>query len=668
MTPAFLCTKLAKSSGQNGFAEDDALDRTTETEVETVVSGRDGEAGDEDKPPRPGPGGTERPLRFRAAGSMGPSDAAFLAEASRLLASSLDYETTLATVAELALPHLGAWCFVDIIEDDGRMRRLAVVHPDPEKQMLARSLEDGWPPEREDPMGVPAVVRTRCSRVIPRVTDGMLVNAAHSEENLAHLRALGIGSLMVVPLVARGVVLGAVTFVMPESGYHYGESDLALAEDLATRSAIAVDNARLFRQAQLARAEAEAANQAKSLFLATMSHEIRTPINAITGYAELLEMELAGPLTAEQRAQVERIQLSSRHLLGLVNEVLDLAKVESGQMSVEHQRAIVPDVVLDALALISPQAAERGILVENHGGDPDLCYVGDEDRVRQILVNLLSNAAKFTPAGGRVTVRCGAAARPGNRTRLPRDGRWVFIEVEDDGDGIAPEEIHGIFAPFYQGTSGLTRREGGTGLGLTISRQLARLMGGDLTVRSTPGQGSCFTLWLPASPDALIDPEHGLGADPDVELQGLATAARRLLRSLDPIIYGLGRRLRADDGMPAIAGAPEAEVVGHAAGLVTGLAQALILVGESGGTSSPGLRDASKVQRLTAELHGAQRCRQGWREEALEREFGHLREELEGVLHGPGTEPARRILARLLEQVERLSRRGFQLAEAAGRM
>jgi signal transduction histidine kinase len=254
--------------------------------------------------------------------------------------------------------------------------------------------------------------------------------------------------------------------------------------------------------AEHARAEAEAANQAKSGFLATMSHELRTPINAVVGYTDLLDLEIAGPITDGQRAQLERIRVSSQHLLGLIEEILDLAKIESGRIEVSRERGRLGDPVETALALVTPQAARRGLTVSNQGGaGADEFYCGDEDRIRQVMVNLLSNAVKFTEPGGTVTVRCGIAAQ-GAEGQPAGEGPWAYISVEDTGIGIAPDQIGAVFEAFVQAESGWTRTRGGTGLGLTISRQLARLMGGDLVLRSELGTGSQFTLWLPAAPAA----------------------------------------------------------------------------------------------------------------------------------------------------------------------
>ena len=257
-------------------------------------------------------------------------------------------------------------------------------------------------------------------------------------------------------------------------------------------------------EAERARAEADEANRAKSSFLATMSHELRTPINAVIGYAELLDMGVTGPVTPEQQAQLERIRASSAHLLTLINDILDLAKVEAGHMTVEHEREPMAEVVAEALALVGLQAEAGGLTLENACGESRAVYVGDRDRVRQILVNLLSNAVKFTTAGGRVTIRCATTDRPKPRAQLAGAGPWTCVSVEDTGIGIAAEQLPRIFQPFIQAEEGHTRTRDGTGLGLTISRQLARLMGGDLTVTSSEGNGSCFVLWLPA-----VTPETG---------------------------------------------------------------------------------------------------------------------------------------------------------------
>lgn len=430
------------------------------------------------------PPGSDCRKRSERAGKAG-AGAEFLAESSRLLASSLDYETTLATVAGLALPHLGAWCFVDLIGPADQMRRLAVIHPDSAMQELARRLETGWPPERDDPFGVPRAVRTGTSEIIPEISHQMLEEAAHGKENLRLLQRLGIGSLMVVPLMARGEVLGAITYVAPKAHHSYTEADLSLAEDLASRCAIAIDNARLYHMAQEAQAEAMEANRAKTLFLSTMSHELRTPLNAIAGYAELLEMGVHGPLTGEQKQDIRRIQANQQHLLGLVNSVLDFARIEAGRMEYHIGDVSVSDVIANVEMVVLPFARTRGVAYTAGRPDEHLAVRGDREKLQQILVNLVVNGIKFTPPGGSVMLE------------WTQDDGTIALRVRDTGVGIAEEHLESIFTPFVQVKNGLTRAEEGTGLGLAISRNLARGMGGTLTVESELGKGSSFTLVLP---------------------------------------------------------------------------------------------------------------------------------------------------------------------------
>jgi signal transduction histidine kinase len=283
-----------------------------------------------------------------------------------------------------------------------------------------------------------------------------------------------------------------MTFVTVESGRRFGDLDLVLADDLASRAALAVDNARLHKEAIQARqdaaaaqAAAEAANRAKSEFLAVMSHELRTPLNAITGYADLIEMGIHGPVTPEQRADLERIQRSQRHLTGLINGVLNYSRLEAGALYYEVQDVALDEVLATCEALIAPQLSARRLAMAFDGYDPALKVRADAEKLKQIVLNLLSNAVKFTEPGGRITLTC-----------TPRPDA-VAITVSDTGHGIAADQLERIFDPFVQVDARLVRTHEGVGLGLAISRDLARGMGGDITAESTPGAGSTFTLLLP---------------------------------------------------------------------------------------------------------------------------------------------------------------------------
>jgi signal transduction histidine kinase len=252
------------------------------------------------------------------------------------------------------------------------------------------------------------------------------------------------------------------------------------------------ESERARRDAEAARAEAQAANRVKGEFLAVMSHELRTPLNAIGGYVELLELGIHGPVTAQQREDLARIQRSQRHLLGLINGVLNYSRAEAGAVHYE-----VGDVPLEAVlatceTLIAPQARAKQIALHTAPCGEPLVVRADQEKLQQILVNLLSNAVKFTAPGGAVTVACARDRRPG------APGDVVLVTVTDTGRGIAADALDRVFEPFVQVDTRLTRTEEGMGLGLAISRDLARGMGGDLTAESAPGVGSVFTVALPA--------------------------------------------------------------------------------------------------------------------------------------------------------------------------
>lgn len=296
----------------------------------------------------------------------------------------------------------------------------------------------------------------------------------------------------------RGDELGSLARAFDAMVSHVQRADRDLrvqyedARGLATRlEAANVQLRETAALAQRARREAESASRAKSDFLATMSHEIRTPINAIIGYSELLGLGISGSLSPEQDRQVQRIRTSAAHLATLVDEVLDLSRIEAGQLEIEHTVGDADEAVDAALAVVSPAARNARLTLAGPARLPHARFRGDPRRVRQILINLLSNAVKFTPPGGSVRVE----------TAIEEDE--VVVRVIDSGCGIGPLQIDRIFEPFVQGDAGYTRAHGGVGLGLAISRRLARMMRGDIAVESTPGRGSIFTLRLPLEVAAI---------------------------------------------------------------------------------------------------------------------------------------------------------------------
>jgi PAS domain S-box-containing protein len=294
----------------------------------------------------------------------------------------------------------------------------------------------------------------------------------------------GFGAWAVAPMWVEGRAVGGIVLSFAEARA-FDDDTRAFLLAVGRQGALALERARLYEAERRARAEAEAANRAKFEFLTTMSHELRTPLNAIAGYVDLLDLGIRGPLTEEMRGDLGRIRRSQTHLLGLINDVLNFARIETGHVHFDLRAVPLDEVMGEVEELIAPQVHTRGLVYEYRPAGPAAVARADPEKVRQIVLNLLSNAVKFTPAGGRIVLSGHV------------EGERAGVQVTDTGIGIPHDKLGTIFEPFVQVNAGYTRPTEGTGLGLSISRDLARAMGGDLTVESREGEGSAFTLVLP---------------------------------------------------------------------------------------------------------------------------------------------------------------------------
>ena len=412
----------------------------------------------------------------------------FLAKASEVLASSLEYAETLRNVARLAVPVLGDWCTVDLIREDGQVERLAVEHVDPDKAALARELARSHSTKPEAHPTVSRVLGGGKAELIPELTDELLRSIAGTPENLRILTVLGARSAMLVPLCARGRVLGSITLVSGESGRVFTSEDLALAEELALHAGQAIDNARLYDESQ-------AANRTKADFLSVISHELRTPLTAVIGYAELLALGIPEPVTERQGEQVERIEIAARHLLRLIEEILTITNLEAGTISVRREVVQLSELMARAEAIARPLAEEKGLTLELEMPEGDIVLESDSEKLLQVLVNLLSNGVKFTDSG---SVRLRARSADG----------WVELAVIDTGIGLDRAHRRRLFETFWQAEQPITRRVGGTGLGLAISGRLIKLLGGEIDVHSERGAGSTFTARIPLRPVEALRSER----------------------------------------------------------------------------------------------------------------------------------------------------------------
>jgi signal transduction histidine kinase/ActR/RegA family two-component response regulator len=418
-------------------------------------------------------------------GSREDQRAAFLAEAGTLIASSFDYERVLPRLARLAVPVLGDMCAIDLLQGGGAIVRMASAHVDTTKEVLVYEAGGRHGFNLSSPNGVGAAIQSRRPIVLSPVTEADLAGEALNPDQLRVLRQLGPTSWMIVPLVGREQPLGAIAFAITESRRRYHRADLLCAEVVARQTALAMEGARLSREAEAARAGAEAANRTKDEFLSTLSHELRNPLNAVSGWARMLER---GQLSEEQSRQAVQIILRNTAVqVRLIDDLLDMASVVSGRMRLAVQAVDLRSVIEEAVDAVRPAADAKDIRLQAVIESPGAPVSGDPGRLQQVMGNLLSNAIKFTPKNGRVQIK------------LQRVNSHVEIMVSDTGEGIRADFLPYLFDRLRQGdSSSPNRSHGGLGIGLALVRHLVELHGGSVFAESPgEGQGATFVVKLP---------------------------------------------------------------------------------------------------------------------------------------------------------------------------
>lgn len=402
-------------------------------------------------------------------------DSRFLSEASKLLAESMETQKALATLTRLAVPKIADWCAVELVSEDGSSEEFAVAHIDPAKVELARELRRRYPPDATQPHGLPHVLRTGKSEVYGEISEQALAGAARDPGHLALLRALALRSVMIVPLVARGKTLGAITFVGAESGRRYSHADLGMAEELGRRAAVALDNAFLYEEARRAVAMREKV-------LAIVSHDLRNPLGAVTMATAVVTRLLGADTGAKVRKQIETIHRSAHRMEHLIGDLLDMSSIQAGRLAIERTPHDAASLVAEALDLQEPLVREKGLTLSRLVECGDATIVCDRERLLQVFANLVGNAIKFCAPGDSITVRA------------LRDAGAIHFSVRDTGPGIPEAELPHIFQPYW---SADRHAKKGTGLGLYISKGIVEAHGGRMWAESLPGAGATFHFTIP---------------------------------------------------------------------------------------------------------------------------------------------------------------------------
>lgn len=403
--------------------------------------------------------------------------ARFLADASATLADLVDFNSTLQRVAALAVPHFADWATVDLVEKGGSLNRVAVAHVDPVKVTLAHDLHRRFPPNPAAPRGTWNILRTGEAEMVTEISEKLLADLVKDEELLAIVQQLGLKSYIGVPLKAHGKTLGVITFLSAESGHLYESSDLAVAQELADRGAMAIENTSLYR-------ELRDTDRRKDEFLATLAHELRNPLAPIRNSLQILKLPGVDPQTAQQTRDIMERQV--QHLVRLVDDLLDVSRVMRGKIELRKEHVELAAVVARAVELANPLIDARQHQLHVSVPNDSLLLDADPVRLIQVIGNLLTNAAKYTEAQGQIWIT------------VQKEKKHALLSIRDDGIGIAPDVLPHIFELFVQAEHSSSKAQGGLGIGLTLVQSLVEMHGG--TVQGTSpglGEGSEFIVRLP---------------------------------------------------------------------------------------------------------------------------------------------------------------------------
>lgn len=417
--------------------------------------------------------------------------ARFLSEASKILVSSLDYQTTLANIARMAVPELADWCAIHLLDDDGNIKLLTQAHQDPQKVEWAIKLSEQYPVKPDAPLGPARVMRTGQAELIADVTDEMLATLAENEQGLIAMWATGRRSILAVPLVVTGHTIGTITFTCAESGRQFNEADLELAREVGQRASMAIEHARLYDESQQAREQMMAyinehkeVERRKDEFMSVVSHELKTPVTTIKGFTQLLQRRLQHSDDPDARLFLSRMDSQLNRLTRLINDLLEISRIQTGRLKYRIETCDLCEVVEGIVEQIQATTTTHQLSIENTTSAPALVS-GDRERLGHVFTNLLLNAIKYSPHVEKVLI-C-----------ITANEQEVLVSVHDFGIGIAEDDLEKIFERFYQVSSPQERPFAGLGIGLYLSREIIERHNGRIWAESQKDHGATFHVTLP---------------------------------------------------------------------------------------------------------------------------------------------------------------------------
>lgn len=398
----------------------------------------------------------------------------FLAEASRILSSSLDYQQTLNTIASLAVPEIGDWCAVDLLEDGG-VKQVAVAHKEPKKIKWAKKLRVVNPVSLNDPTGIAKVIRTGKPEIYPNIPDEMLVAVAKSKEQLALLRKIGFTSVIIVPILSKDRPIGTISLITTETNRNYNEADLLMAKELATRASVAIENAGLYKRSQ-------EAISIRDEFISVASHELKTPVTSVKMFTQVLKKHSEQIGDTKAVSHLNKMDKQINKLTELIYDLLNVSKIQAGKMEFKKQEFNFDEAVKETVDVLQQSSEKHKLIIKGHTGKTVL---GDEERIGQVINNLISNAIKYSPRADKVTIK------------LSSNNRKVQVDVTDYGIGMVKTHLSKIFERFYRVYDNTDKTFPGLGIGLYICSEIIKRHEGKFWVKSNLGKGSTFSFSLP---------------------------------------------------------------------------------------------------------------------------------------------------------------------------